>query len=241
VPSAVESKGSLIVAEDSLLLHGQSASQAGVNYQQDLLGGCCGSEPSLGVDRSGRVWLAWYSDATNRSGIFLVRLNPATAAPIGKAMAVPDSATGDWNSNSRVNLVCRATCQVVYFEITQSTNANPLPHVMSWAPGGKPTQIGELAPTLLAIPSLAACYLNDGKLAAVWYDRSNGGPGAGYYGAIAGPGGPGGKAVYLGQPASATLGSYVLEAVPSGKNLVLLALDGAVSGSAAAAWVEVLG
>jgi hypothetical protein len=240
-PSAVLSHGTLIVAEDGLLLDGMSASQAGVDYQQNLLGGCCGSEPQLGIDRSGRVWLAWYSDATGHVGIYLVQLDKATGSPVGKPMAVPDSATGDWNGQSRVDLVCAATCRVVYFTITQPANDSPIPHVMSWAPGKPPVQVAQLTPTLLALPCLAAAYLQNGKLVVAWYDRENSGPQQGYYAEVGNGAGTGGKPFYLGQPGAASAGSYTLEAAASGDKLVLLAIDGAVSGQAAAGWVDVVG
>jgi hypothetical protein len=240
-PSALDAGGTLLVAEDGLLLHGLTPSQSGVDYQQNLLGGCCGSEPTLGRDHSGRVWLAWYSDATGAGGIYLVQVNPTTGSPIGKATSVPNSYLGDWNAQNRINLVCAATCRVVYWSITQTNNAQPTPHVMSWALGSKPVQIAQLTPTLLSLPSLAATYRSDGKLAIAWYDRKGGSPAQGYYAELGNATGTGGKPIFLGQPSTAVIGTYTLEAASSGTNVVFLTIAGATSGASTAGWVDVVG
>ncbi len=54
---------------------------------QPQLGGCCGYVPKMALDSAGHLWIAWYSNATGATGIYVQQLDPTTGAPIGHARA----------------------------------------------------------------------------------------------------------------------------------------------------------
>jgi hypothetical protein len=229
--------GTLISASDGagdvMVRRGVDPSQAGVDIQTRLLGGCCGSHPALGRDRGGRLWLAWFSNATAHAGIYLVQLDPASGAPIGRPIKAPAS-NDAWNANHRVVLVCAASCRLVYWLLHVPAQGAPIPSIASWWPSeAQPTPIARLIPTTVTIPSLTAAYRSDGRLWVAWYDARgypSQPPGVGYYASLGDGRGAGGKPFFIGQPPPAAPGadSHALESVAIGKNLVLASIDGVV-------------
>lgn len=189
---------------------------AGVPIHQ-LLGGPAGYNPSLGMDGAGRVWLAWYSNATGNVGIHLIQLDPATAAPVGQPLKVPQSESPA-NNGFHLALTCNATtCRIVYG--AQASPVAPL-RIASWAPGeAGPTDVGGGARLSLGLP-LAAAYRADGRLWVAWYDR---GSTRGFYAAKLGNArGAGGAVQNLGLPAGAAfLDARNLEAVARGNDLAI--------------------
>lgn len=66
----------------------------GTNYDvQGQLGGCCGYYPDIAYDAaSGTASVAWVSNATNHSGVYVQQIDASTAAPVGTAILLPGSA-----------------------------------------------------------------------------------------------------------------------------------------------------
>ena len=62
---------------------------------QDLIGGgCCGYSPDVAVDqKSGQPFAVWYSNATEKEGVWAVGLDPGTGAPNTAPMNMPGSVT----------------------------------------------------------------------------------------------------------------------------------------------------
>jgi hypothetical protein len=59
---------------------------------QGQLGGCCGYSPDIGVDTAtGAAFVVWYSNATDKFGVFAQSLDPATGTPSGGATLMPGS------------------------------------------------------------------------------------------------------------------------------------------------------
>jgi hypothetical protein len=109
----------------------------------------------LGRARTGGLWVAWYQVASTdvKGGVYLLRLDPATGAPLPGAtpLLAPHSAVaeGPWS----MALACNSICHVVYTpEISESgVELEESKELVSWAPG-------QAAPTVL---------VNDGKNGAV--------------------------------------------------------------------------
>ena len=80
---------------------------------QPQIGGCCGYIPRMARDNAGNLWIAWYSNATGATGVYLQQLNPATGAPIGAPALAPNSESSN-NNSFGTNLACAATCRVIY-------------------------------------------------------------------------------------------------------------------------------
>ncbi|HYZ28928.1 MAG TPA: hypothetical protein VE570_07740, partial [Thermoleophilaceae bacterium] len=61
---------------------------------QGQLGGCCGYSPDIAVDaKSGAAFVAWYSNATDKFGVFAQSLDPNTGGPAGAPALMPGSTT----------------------------------------------------------------------------------------------------------------------------------------------------
>lgn len=61
---------------------------------QGQLGGCCGYSPDIGVDtKNGSAFVVWYSNATDKLGVFAQSLDPATGTPTGAPAQMPGSTT----------------------------------------------------------------------------------------------------------------------------------------------------
>lgn len=185
---------------------------------QAQLGGCCSYHPALGRDGTGRVWVAWYSNATGHVGIFVQQLDPATGAPAGPFALVPQSASVA-NNDNHLALACgAATCRIAY--ATQVNPTAPL-RVSSWAPG-------ESAPTIVAVPgslgldgSFGAAIRPDGRMWTTWYDQGATSAGAGFYATLGNARGAGGERVKIGRPAGFVQSGDV-EAAILGENLVVV-------------------
>ena len=65
---------------------------------QTQLGGCCGYSPKMALDSAGHLWIAWYSNATGATGMYVEQLDPATGAPIGPPVPAPNSESVNNNS-----------------------------------------------------------------------------------------------------------------------------------------------
>ncbi len=194
-------------------------STPGEGYEiQELLGGPAGYNPALGQDGTGRVWLAWYSNATGNIGIFLLQLDPATGAPIGSPQKAPQSESPA-NNGFHLALACNASaCRIVYGAQTAATA--PL-RLASWSPGeAAPTNVGGAKSLSLGLP-LTAAYRADGRLWVAWYDP---GTTRGSYAAKLGNAkGAGGTVQDLGRPAGAAfLDDRNLDSVVVGTDLVLV-------------------
>jgi len=184
---------------------------------QELLGGPHGYNPAVGQDGTGRVWLAWYSNASGNVGIFMLQLDPATAAPIGTPVKVPQSESPA-NNGFHLALACgAAACRIAY-----GAQAGPTARLRlaTWAPGeAAPTNVGGGANLSLGLP-LTAAYRADGRLWVAWEDL---GTTRSFYAAKLGNArGAGGTVQNLGRPAG---GAFVdgrnLDSVVIGTDLVL--------------------
>jgi hypothetical protein len=61
---------------------------------QSQLGGCCGYSPDIAIDtKSGEAFAVWYSNATDKLGVFAQSLDPSTGAPTGGPVQMPGSTT----------------------------------------------------------------------------------------------------------------------------------------------------
>jgi hypothetical protein len=185
---------------------------------QAQLGGCCSYHPAVGRDGTGRVWLAWYSNATGHVGIYVQQLDPATAAPIGAPALVYQSASVS-NNTSHLALACGpATCRIAYL---QQATAGGAQRVATWAPG-------EAAPTPITPPlsisvngNLAAAIRGDGRMWTAWYDPGATSAQTGYYASLGNAKGAGGERTNLRRPAG-FVDDGDLEAAILGDNLVLV-------------------
>jgi hypothetical protein len=212
--------GGIVVANDQAgSLHAfRDASPTGGADLQGQLGGCCSYNPAIGADGTGRVWVAWYSNATGRVGIHVQQLDATTGAPVGAPTLVYQSAAVA-NNTSHLALACGpTTCRIAYLQ--QATAAGPL-RVATWAPG-------EPAPTAVTPPlpigvngNLAAAIRADGRMWTAWYDPGATAAKAGYYASLGNAKGAGGERTNLKRPPG-FVDDGDLEAVALGDDLVLV-------------------
>ncbi len=185
---------------------------------QAQLGGCCSYHPAVGVDGTGRVWVAWYSNATGHVGLYMQQLDAATGAPLGAPQLLYQSASVS-NNTSHLALACGpATCRIAY--LAQATPGGAQ-RIVTWAPG-------ESAPTnvtgLLSIGvngNLAAAIRPDGRMWIAWYDPGATTPAAGYYATLGNARGAGGAKIKLGSPPGFVAAGDI-EAAALGDNVVLV-------------------
>ena len=138
----------------------------------NLIPGCCGYDPRLGLDMSGRVWLAFYSNATGAIGEWMVQLDPATGQPVpGTAQKAPLSETSDNNNGYGVGFACAAVCRIAYEE-TDAALGITSGRIVTWAPGETPTVVGGSPGGDVGSPTIA--YRPDGRLWVAWVDRRAG-------------------------------------------------------------------
>ena len=182
---------------------------------QSQLGGCCGYQPKLALDSAGRLWIAWYSNATAGTGLFVQQLDPTTGAPAGAPMKAPASESA-YNNSFGSALTCAATCRLVY---GNSPPAGPANAVVSWWPGqSAPTTIANLAGSgESAGRVLTAAYRADGRLWTAWFDGKT------YRASLGDATGAGGQAQDAGSPKGAASGAYALAGMAVGDNLLLAA------------------
>jgi hypothetical protein len=83
-----------------------------------------GAFANFGVDRHGRLWLAWYA----RSGAAIVELDPATLKPRGRPVAAPGP------TYKIDEMVCAERCRLV-IEGNWGDRRPTANHFWSWAPG----------------------------------------------------------------------------------------------------------
>ena len=215
VHSAVLLAGGPLVATNgaggiNLFLGATSA--APVQDLQPQLGGCCGYQPQLATDASGRLWIAWYSNATGHTGLYVQQLDPATAAPVGAPALAPHSESAN-NNTFGVALTCAASCRLVYGNSAAGSPTNLL--VSWWVGEAEPTTIANLAGTTQGAGRVvAAAYRHDGRLWIAWYDGTT------YRYVLGSATGAGGTVQDAGEPGPPG-GAYALEALPVGDNLLL--------------------
>lgn len=135
---------------------------------QAQLGGCCSYNPALAIDGAGRAWVAWYSNATANTGIYVQQLDPATGAPVGAPAGVPQSASVANNSTRIVLLATGGSVRVFY--AAQATPTARL-RVASWTPGGPVVIVATPADLTLNAP-ITASVRADGRVWVAWYDRT---------------------------------------------------------------------
>lgn len=185
---------------------------------QAPLGGCCSYHPAIGRDGTGRVWVAWYSNAAGHVGIFVQQLDPASGAPLGPFALVPQSQSVA-NNTSHLALACSAaTCRIVY--AAQPTATDPL-RVASWAPGESGPTTVAIAGSLGLNGSMGAAFRPNGTLWSVWYDNGATSGAAGFYATLGNARGAGGERVKIGRPAG-FVASGDIEAAVLGENLVVV-------------------
>lgn len=217
--------GGVIVANNrNGVLHSFRDAVAGEGFDlhRAQLGGCCSYNPAVGVDGTGRVWVAWYSNATGRVGIHMQQLDAATGGPVGAPALVYQSASVA-NNTSHLALACgAATCRIAYLQ--QAAAAGPH-RVATWAPGeGAPTAI--TPPLSIGVNgNLAAAIRADGRMWTAWYDPGATPATAGYYASLGNARGAGGERTNLTRPAG-FVDDGDLEAVAFGDDLVLVGTVG---------------
>ncbi len=181
---------------------------------QPQIGGCCGYSPRMALDSAGHLWIAWYSNATGATGVYLQQLDPATGAPIGAPALAPNSESSN-NNSFGTNLACAATCRVVY---GNSPAAGPANTIVSWWPGQAPTTIANLATTGQGAGRvLATAYRADGRLWVAWFDGKT------YRATLGDSTGAGGEVQDAGVPKGTEGGAYALNGIAVGDNLLLAA------------------
>jgi hypothetical protein len=135
---------------------------------QPQIGGCCGYGPTMALDATGHLWIAWYSNATGATGVYVQQLDPVTGAPVAPPVQAPVSESSSNNSFGTA-LACAATCRLVY---GNSPAAGPANALVSWWPGqAAPTVIANLAGTSQSAGRVVtAAYRGDGRLWVAWWD-----------------------------------------------------------------------
>ena len=181
---------------------------------QPQIGGCCGYVPHMAQDTAGHLWIAWYSNATGATGVYLQQLDPATGAPVGAPALAPNSESSS-NNSFHINLACAATCRVVY---GNSPAAGPANTIVSWWPGQTPVTIANLATTgQSAGRVLATAYRADGRLWIAWWDGKT------YRATLGDATGAGGEVQDAGVPKGSEGGAYGLVGMAVGENFLLAA------------------
>lgn len=212
--------GGVVIAngENGYLHTFRDAAPTGGTDIQAQLGGCCSYNPAIGVDGTGRVWVAWYANATGRVGIYVQQLDAATGGPIGAPTPVPQSEAVA-NNTSHLALACGpATCRIAY--ILQVSAAAPQ-RVATWAPGeARGTPITSTLDVGVN-GSLAAAIRPDGRMWTAWYNPGTVGAPAGYYATLGNARGAGGERIALRRPPG-FVDDGDLEAVVFGENLVVV-------------------
>jgi hypothetical protein len=77
------------------------------DYQGAMGAGCCGYYGNLAVDGAGHIQLAWDSNATGFLGVWSQAVDPATGAPQGAPMRLPESVSTFNGTPSHVQMLGR--------------------------------------------------------------------------------------------------------------------------------------
>jgi hypothetical protein len=182
---------------------------------QPQLGNCCGYSPKMALDSAGHLWIAWYSNATGATGMYVQQLDATTGAPIGTPALAPNSDSSN-NNSFAAGLACGATCRLIY---GNSPAAGPANALVSWWPGqAAPTTIANLAGTgQSAGRVVATAYRADGRLWVAWFDGKT------YRATLGDASGAGGEAQDAGVPKGTANGAYALTGIAVGDNFLLAA------------------
>jgi hypothetical protein len=182
---------------------------------QPQLGGCCGYVPTMALDSAGHLFIAWYSNATGATGVYVQQLDPTTGAPMGTPALAPNSESSNNNSFGAA-LACAATCRVLY---GNSPAAGPADTIVSWWPGqSTPTTIANLAATGQGAGRvLTAAYRADGRLWVAWFDGKT------YRATLGDASGAGGVVQDAGAPKSTGGSAFALKGIAVGDNFLLAA------------------
>jgi hypothetical protein len=149
-------------------------------------GGLEASYLTLGRDRLGRYWLAWYN-STKPVGLAVVQIDPASGAAIGAPVVQPAAA---WLPFA---LACAASCRLVYHGL--EPDGSNQGHIRTWWPGdAAATTIAGAAGRIGS--GIGASYTPDGKLWVTWYDDQV----PTYHAVLGDPQGAGGTPQDLGVP-----------------------------------------
>jgi hypothetical protein len=182
----------------------------------------------MALDATGAPWIAWYSNATGNTGIFLQRVDPATGAGVGTPQKAPASEPTQNGSQTRMALACPpapagGACRVAYLAPTGPGTAT---RVVTWAPGeAAPAPVATGGNPTSANGAVTAAYRADGRLWVAWTGNGTT-PGSVVRFATLGDGrGAGGDVVSAGSPPD-TGGSVPLESLAVGDNLLLVTLGG---------------
>lgn len=95
-------------ATPGVLVHAGLSPLLGDGNFQTQLGGCCGYDSNIVTDNAGRLLVAWYSNATGHSGVYVQQAS-AAGQPVGGAVSMPGVAQGGQTSQQvgRVGLAAR--------------------------------------------------------------------------------------------------------------------------------------
>jgi hypothetical protein len=175
------------------------------------------SVPALARDARGRYWLAWYSIApgfrARAAGIYIVQVDPVRLVPLGAPQRAPGSAASE-NALDALDLVCRVTCRVVYFQ--QPGGRGSARRIASWSPGeAKATLVVDAGKHSLL--QLTAAYAPSGRLWVAWWDLDS----RMYWAALGDGRGARSVRFSIGRPAGKVLLAGGLGSVTAGENLVL--------------------
>jgi hypothetical protein len=197
------------------------------------INGCCGYIPRVAFDRSGRLWLAFYSNATSQTGVYMGQLDPATGALVGALTKAPRSETSD-NNSRKLAFACADVCRVAYEE-TAADAILPTGRIVTWAPGeADATVVTGAAGARLVNPAIA--FRADGRLWVAWVDADKERIAA----TLGDARGAGGRVLNAGSPPLPPLSSlYGTDALPLG-NDVLLNVNAGAGQNAGAQWVNLV-
>lgn len=141
------------------------------------VGNCCGYWPDLAVDGStGQATIAWFSNATGKTGVYAQGVNGANGAPVGSPQLMPGSAT-DFNGvpnadpNSRTTITGRPGHAGVYIAYPGGYPTHT--KVLLWAVGAPNSTT--LAQGIGAPQNVTISPTPDGRLWVLWSEHRSGG------------------------------------------------------------------
>jgi hypothetical protein len=188
--------------------------------------------PTLGRDRMGRYWLAWYAAPANfaQRSIYVVQFNPSTLQPIGRPARAPDSGNSV-NQKGRLAFVCASACRVVY--------VRPDFTLASWAFGERaPARVAKLfRGVFVGASTLNAAYTRSGRLWVTWWDLGH----RAFLAKLGNASGVGGKEISLRNPsAGETYFTGSIGSATLGTSLVLVVNWSGAAAAGNARFVDVV-